>query len=218
MKRGPMMFVAGIAGGLLAGTGVGAMSARSAAQAAVADSLAVVDSLALAEGGAPAVDSLKADAGPALHAALTEVAAADSTALDHDELAVEEPDDVTAEAEPVEEAPVAVAYADTPEGDAAPTDDPLVPGPTPEPTPESPLEASDASPQRLAHIFGAMKAKQAAAVLEELGDDDVRAILLEMSDRKAAAIVAALSPSRAASLSRSLLGSGPGVPAPGGER
>ncbi len=66
--------------------------------------------------------------------------------------------------------------------------------------------ANEAS-QRLAKIFGAMKAQDAAAVLEKLEDAEIRAILFHLTDRKAAEILGNFQPDRAAKLSRNLLGS-----------
>ncbi len=63
----------------------------------------------------------------------------------------------------------------------------------------------DEGPARLAKIFGAMQARDAAAVLEKLDDGEVRAILHHLSDRKAAEILGAFSPERAAALSRAVL-------------
>jgi flagellar motility protein MotE (MotC chaperone) len=52
-----------------------------------------------------------------------------------------------------------------------------------------------------------MDAEDAAKVLEQLNDDEVRAILFHMSDRKAAEILGNFSPERAANLSRTVLDS-----------
>lgn len=59
--------------------------------------------------------------------------------------------------------------------------------------------------RRLARIFGAMKPDQAAAVLQELDDADVREILFGMTERNAGAILSHMPPARAAALSRSAL-------------
>ncbi len=67
--------------------------------------------------------------------------------------------------------------------------------------------SGDEGPARLAKIFGAMEAKDAAAVLEKLEDQEISAILFHLSDRKAAEILGKFSPERAATLSRSVLGS-----------
>ncbi len=101
---------------------------------------------------------------------------------------------------------------------ASVTDDP------PEPVIEAgPIEEKDdktasafSSPEsggsiRLAKIFGAMKAPDAAKVLQNLEDEEVGAILSHLTDRKAAEILGNFEPARAAALSRIVLGS------PGGE-
>ena len=51
------------------------------------------------------------------------------------------------------------------------------------------------------------EAKDAAAVLEKLEDQEISAILFHLSDRKAADILGKFSSERAATLSRSVLGS-----------
>lgn len=56
--------------------------------------------------------------------------------------------------------------------------------------------------QRLAKIFGAMQAKDAAKVLEQMTDSDIRAILGLMGDRQAAAIIATFPAQRAATIAR----------------
>ena len=61
-------------------------------------------------------------------------------------------------------------------------------------------------PIRLAKIFGAMDADEAAAVLENLEDVEVQSILRHISDRKAAAILSNFDPARAAMLSRVVMG------------
>ena len=58
---------------------------------------------------------------------------------------------------------------------------------------------------RLAKIFGAMQAKDAARVLEQMSDTDIRLILALMSDRQAAAILSALPAARAATITRGSL-------------
>lgn len=67
---------------------------------------------------------------------------------------------------------------------------------------------SNEGSRRLAKIFSAMKAQDAAAVLGGLENNAIQAILLQMGDRKAAEILANLDPERAASLSKNVLSSG----------
>ena len=54
--------------------------------------------------------------------------------------------------------------------------------------------------QRLAKIFAAMSAKDAAKVMEQMPDADVRSILSLMSDRSAAAVLTQFAPARAATI------------------
>lgn len=56
--------------------------------------------------------------------------------------------------------------------------------------------------QRLAKIFAAMSAKDAAKVMEQMPDNDVRAILSLMNDRSAAALLSQFSPARAAAITK----------------
>ena len=59
--------------------------------------------------------------------------------------------------------------------------------------------------KKLAKIFGAMKPKDAAAVLQEMKDDEVKAILLQINARNAAQILGSFQPAQAAGLSRAVL-------------
>jgi len=61
---------------------------------------------------------------------------------------------------------------------------------------------ANAATARVAKIFGAMEAQDAARVLELLQNNQVQAILAHMSERKVAAILVHLDPARAAELSR----------------
>jgi hypothetical protein len=56
--------------------------------------------------------------------------------------------------------------------------------------------------QRLAKIFAAMSAKDAAKVMEQMPDGDVRSILSLMNDRSAAALLAQFTPARAAAITK----------------
>jgi len=86
---------------------------------------------------------------------------------------------------------------------------------TPKPSGESTRMAADAVKDatkdamgtalpeaRLARIFGAMKAKEAAKVLDQMNDGDVRTILSMMTDKQAGAILAALPAARAAAVTK----------------
>jgi hypothetical protein len=72
------------------------------------------------------------------------------------------------------------------------------------------LSEESGGPERMAKIFGAMKAPDAAKVLQNLDDLEVRAILSFLSNRKAAEILGNFEPERAAALSRLVLGSSGG--------
>lgn len=56
--------------------------------------------------------------------------------------------------------------------------------------------------QRLAKIFAAMSAKDAAKVLDQMADNDIREILSLMNDRAAAAILVQFAPARAAAITK----------------
>jgi hypothetical protein len=71
--------------------------------------------------------------------------------------------------------------------------------PAPEPPPD-PLPA-----ERLARLYGSMQPREAARVLEQLDDFEVRLILGHLGNREAAAILGNLSPERAAEISRTVL-------------
>ncbi len=71
-----------------------------------------------------------------------------------------------------------------------------VPGPgAPDPT----------GSRKLARIFGAMKATDAAAVLEMLSDEEIQQIILNLKERPAAQILGNFEPDRAARLSRRVM-------------
>ena len=59
-----------------------------------------------------------------------------------------------------------------------------------------------ASERRLAKVFTAMEAKQAAKVLQHMEDGDVQIILGYVGPRQAASILAELPPQRVATLSK----------------
>jgi hypothetical protein len=66
-------------------------------------------------------------------------------------------------------------------------------------------ELDPAGAKKLAKIFGAMKPADAASVLAEMTDAEITAVLLQMNDRLAAPIVGELPPARAAALSQGVL-------------
>jgi hypothetical protein len=60
-------------------------------------------------------------------------------------------------------------------------------------------------PGRIAKIFAAMPAKDAARVLQQLDDADVQTVLGGLNDKQAAAILSGFPPERAAAISRAVL-------------
>lgn len=86
-----------------------------------------------------------------------------------------------------------------------PVEEEMVTLPPPAGTGAEDLEAEVEGSSRMAKIFAAMEAKDAAAVLENLSNEEVQAILSNMSDRKVAEILGEFSPERAAGLSRIVL-------------
>jgi hypothetical protein len=69
-------------------------------------------------------------------------------------------------------------------------------------TPAVPDSVVEASERRLAKVFTAMEAKQAAKVLQHMEDADVQVILGYVGPRQAASIMAELPPERVATLSK----------------
>jgi hypothetical protein len=61
------------------------------------------------------------------------------------------------------------------------------------------------TPGRIAKIFAAMSAKDAARVLQQLDDADVQTVLGGLNDKQAAAILSGFPPERAAAISRAVL-------------
>jgi hypothetical protein len=64
------------------------------------------------------------------------------------------------------------------------------------------------TPDKIAKIFAAMPARDAAKVLEQLEDSDVQQILGALSGKQAAAILQTFPPNRAAAISKAALRSG----------
>jgi flagellar motility protein MotE (MotC chaperone) len=67
------------------------------------------------------------------------------------------------------------------------------------------------APGRIAKIFAAMSAKDAARVLQQLDDADVQTVLGGLNDKQAAAILSGFPPERAAAISRAVLRGKKGV-------
>jgi hypothetical protein len=76
------------------------------------------------------------------------------------------------------------------------------PAPKAPPAPVASDSLVEASERRLAKVFTAMEAKQAAKVLQHMEDADVQIILGYVGPRQAASIMAELPPERVATLSK----------------
>ena len=174
--------VVGLVIGLGGGSGVAIMKAKKT-MAAVQDSTAT-DSTAVAdkkhgeetEGEEPA------------HATASKPPADSAPMVDHES---PKPDSSTA---------VAASHAPTTPASAAPT--------TPTVTKAATVDSTHAVPQapgRIAKIFAAMSAKDAARVLLQLDDADVQTVLSGLNDRQAAAILSGFPPERAAAISRAAI-------------
>lgn len=68
------------------------------------------------------------------------------------------------------------------------------------------MRIADEGAQKLSKIFGAMEPPDAAAVLQEMANEEIEMILKHMSDRRVAQILGEFEPTRAAALSRGVLG------------
>lgn len=76
------------------------------------------------------------------------------------------------------------------------------------PVPTLPAPVSSPGSDKMGKIFGAMPAKDAAKVLEQLSDSEVHDILRVLTDKQAAGILQFLPPARAASISKLALKGG----------
>ena len=175
------MAVVGLLLGLGGSSGFAVMKAKKVA-VATADSLAAkADSTAKNEhgdeGAKPAATAKARAPEPTEHASAP-AAAPDSAAALHN-------------APPKADSTVAVVAADH----GAPTKPAVT---TPMPT----AKTVEPAPGRIAKIFGAMAAKDAARVLQQMDDADVQIVLFGLNDRQAAAILAGFPPARAAAISR----------------
>jgi flagellar motility protein MotE (MotC chaperone) len=180
--------VIGLVVGLGGGSGFSIMKAKKAA-AAAHDSTAKGDSTLAGKKGE---GHETASAGEGKEHASTDVSSADSAAL-------------TAHvAEPKHEtpaAPVAGGHEATPNA--------TKPVAAPAASTVAKAAAGDSSkaaqPGRIAKIFAAMSAKDAARVLEKLDDSDVQTVLSGLNDKQAAAILSGFPPERAAAISRAAI-------------
>lgn len=94
----------------------------------------------------------------------------------------------------------------TPAGDAA-ASKPHLPALPPKPmaAPASAATTPPPSTSKVAKIFAAMPAKDAAKVMEQLDDTDVQAIIASVSEKQAAAILQNFPPARAAAISKAVM-------------
>ena len=132
---------------------------------------------------------------------------------------VSKPDGAERAASTLEDSSTSVTHADTKRASA-----PAVPSPaghtptvavaastTPGAAAAAKAPATDTSragapaPGRIAKIFAAMSAKDAARVLQQLDDADVQTVLGGLNDKQAAAILSGFPPERAAAISRAAL-------------
>jgi hypothetical protein len=217
MKRLLVPVLAGLLGGLLAGTGVGAVRGRAAALAEM-DSLAATDSLVALEAERaaavePVVEPVREEAHGPVEADVAGSAADGTTAApSRADTTVAQAPGGAAESAASPEAPTGPSGPARSAGAGRAASSPSAGegGGTPPSAPDAAsattaAAAREEGSRRLAKIFGAMRAEDAAGVLVGLTDDDVKAILTHVSDRRAAAILAELPPERAASLSRVVL-------------
>lgn len=97
--------------------------------------------------------------------------------------------------------PVQVATVES-HGTAKPSGKPTVPlPPSPLPMPAAQSQIT----QKMGKIFGAMPPKDAAKVMEQLDDAEVRSILSGLTDKQAAGVLQNLPAARAAAISKLLL-------------
>jgi hypothetical protein len=181
--------VIGLVVGLGGGSGFSVMQARKAA-AAAHDSTAKGDSTAAEHKGSgenhetPSVGERKE------HVASTDVSSADSAAL-------------AAHAAEQKHEPVATAASGN--HDAPNAGKPPVVTSSAVAKPPVGDSSKAATPSRIAKIFAAMSAKDAARVLEKLDDSDVQTVLSGLNDKQAAAILSGFPAERAAAISRAAI-------------
>ncbi|MCC6928905.1 MAG: hypothetical protein IT359_07955 [Gemmatimonadaceae bacterium] len=99
----------------------------------------------------------------------------------------------------------------TVEANGVPRDKPLVV--TRPSLPPKPMAAATVPPgaAKLAKIFAAMPAKDAAKVLEQLDDSEVQSVISTLSEKQAAAVIQNFPPERAAKITKAVLRSVPPV-------
>lgn len=157
--------------------------------------------LVLGLGGGSGVAVMRAKKAPAVGADSTAKKEVASDAQDHRESARAS----GTEGEHLAATPVDSSVA--PKLDAPKHDSLIAPAPVSAKaaTSDTTHSATPAPPGRIAKIFGAMSAKDAARVLQQLDDADVQTVLGGLNDRQAAAILAGFPPERAAAISRAVM-------------
>jgi len=205
-----IFIVSGLLLGLLGGTAVGGLTERD-------NLLEEMEARKLDQEQAPQtldekVDSLPAEPAPAeqVNAPKPRPQSLAGKQEGEEEPAVAEPPSSQAEGStPTAEGGASPSTSEE-AGKARATEDAGVPGkgPAAEPLGSDRDRAGEGASGtvRLAGIFGAMRAEDAARVLQNLDDEEVQAILFHLSDRKAAEILGNFEPTRAAALSRVVLG------------
>lgn len=182
--------VIGLVLGLGGGSGFSIMKAKRTAAAAHDDRTAKADSTLAEHKGAGEGHETSPAADGKEHAS-TDVSSADSAALTAQVEPKQEPSATPAagghEAAPNAAKPAAAAPAAT-AAKASAGD-----------------SAKSAAPGRIAKIFAAMSAKDAARVLEKLDDSDVQTVLSGLNDKQAAAILSGFPADRAAAISRAAI-------------
>jgi hypothetical protein len=166
----------GLVLGLGGGSGVAIMKAKKQLAAAAQDSIMKKDSLALA--AKEKADSAKAGEGE--HQPT--VAAIPAPGLKHDSTAASAPNAMASD------------------------EHAAVPGST-KSAPALPDTAKTLAsvPGRIAKIFAAMSAKDAARVLQQMDDADIQTVLAGLNDKQAAAILAGFPVDRAAAISKAAI-------------
>jgi len=136
-------------------------------------------------------------------------AAGDSAAAPKDSTHVTDGATAVANAAGPKAAPTGSPEAGAPKGASEPTKGPEASGakviPVSAQKAPAPAVRSDSTEKRLAKVFGAMQSKDAAHILQQMEDVDVRTILASLSPKQQAAILGQFPAQRAASLTRAAL-------------
>jgi hypothetical protein len=213
-----VLAVIGLLVGMGGGSAVAVMNAKKAFAADVAHKASLVaDSLAQAEEqGAKHVasaghgaDSTAEAPSAAGDSAAAEGQAAEGASSGHGTAPSKEPAHEAAPAPAAAKPPKTYNRAvQTVESNGTPG---TVPGTATRPTPPARPLVTSARPtpapgvEKVAKIFAAMPAKDAAMVLEQLDDVEVQSVISTLSEKQAAAILRNFPPARAATISKAVL-------------